>query len=169
MKKYLVGMDIGTTGAKCGIFTINGELLASGYREYICTYPKPNWVEQDPQMVVEMAFEAAKEAVGSCSIDPNEVAAISLSTQRTSSIFIDEQGLPIKMISWQDNRTTAELADIQRKITADKFYQITGLPLNTTWILTKILWARKNEPEMMKRCAQGCPGARLYAQIAGRR
>lgn len=151
MGNYLVGIDIGTTGAKCGIFNASGYMHSSGYREYICTYPKPNWVEQDAQMLVDKAFEATKEAIQKSEIDSRKVVAVSLSTQRTSSIFLDEQGIPLKMISWQDNRTTEELTDIQEKMSAEEFYQITGLPLNTTWILTKILWARKNMPEMMKK------------------
>jgi xylulokinase len=47
---YLVGIDIGTTGAKTVVFDPAGVAVASGYREYTCTYPKPNWVEQDASM-----------------------------------------------------------------------------------------------------------------------
>lgn len=45
--KYIGGIDIGTTGAKVGIFDLNGNVISSVYSEHACTYPKPNWVEQD--------------------------------------------------------------------------------------------------------------------------
>lgn len=149
--KYLVGIDIGTTGAKCGIFNFQGDLLAQGYREYTCDYPQPNWVEQDAEMVVEKAMEATKDAVISSKIDPNDMCSIALSTQRTCSIFLDSNHKPMKMISWQDNRTSAEVKDIAEKISEEEFYSITGLPLNTTWIITKIMWMRKNCKELWKK------------------
>ena len=52
MSEYLVGIDIGTTGAKTIIFDLEGGKLASAYREYPCHYPKPNWVEQDADLLV---------------------------------------------------------------------------------------------------------------------
>ncbi len=57
----------------------------------------------------------------------------------------------LKTISWQDNRTGNELKEIERKTGKDGFYEMTGLPLNTTWIITKILWMQKNEPDTWKK------------------
>ena len=149
--QYLAGIDIGTTGTKCGIFLENGMLVGNGYREYSCTYPHPNWVEQDPVMILEMTFEATKEALQNAGIPSKEIAAISLSSQRTSAIFLDENERPLKMISWQDNRAVEELEDILKFIDANSYYAITGLPLNSTWIAVKLLWMRKHEPKMMER------------------
>jgi xylulokinase len=149
--KYLAGIDIGTTGAKCGIFDLAGNLLAFGYREYICEYPQPNWVEQDALLVTGKAFEAAQEALQKADINAHDICSIALSTQRTCSIFLDEGGEPLKMISWQDNRAVEEVKDIASRIKPEEYYRITGLPLNTTWIIGKILWVRKNLPDLWKR------------------
>jgi xylulokinase len=149
--KYLVGIDIGTTGAKCGIFDIRGNLLAFGYREYICEYPQPNWVEQDALLVTEKAFEAAQEALRKAGVNACDICSIALSTQRTCSIFLDKDGKPLKMISWQDNRAVEEVKDVASRIKPEEYYRITGLPLNTTWIIGKILWVRKNLPDIWKR------------------
>ncbi len=149
--KYLVGIDIGTTGAKCGIMDTQGNLIASAYREYTCEYPQPNWVEQDVDMIVRKAFEAAKEALAASDIELSSIASISASTQRTCSIFLDENGDALKMISWQDNRTSAQVKDIEENFGSEKYYNITGIPLNTTWILTKILWVRENLPQLWEK------------------
>ena len=62
-EKYLAGIDIGTTGAKAAIFDLKGDMISSAYREYGCSYPKPNWIEQDPYFLVSQAMEASKEAI----------------------------------------------------------------------------------------------------------
>ena len=60
--RYLAGIDIGTTGAKTMVFDLTGKAIASGYREYSCVYPKPNWVEQNAPLLVSSAMEASREA-----------------------------------------------------------------------------------------------------------
>lgn len=148
MKKYLCGIDVGTTGAKTMIFDLEGEIQGSAYREYKCSYPKPNWVEQDVAEVLEKTFETCKESIANAGINPEEIASIALSTQRTTSIFLDQNEQVLKTISWQDNRTSKEVDDISQQIAPEDYYEKTGLPLNTTWIITKVLWMQKNEPEI---------------------
>lgn len=151
MEGYLCGIDIGTTGAKTMIFDLQGNVIGSAYREYICTYPKPNWVEQDIEMVLDKTFETCQEAVKKSGVDAGKIVSIALSTQRTTSIFLDENEQVLKTISWQDNRTVEEMEEIAKEISPEEFYKKTGLPLNTTWIITKVLWMQKNEPDMWKK------------------
>jgi len=150
-KKYIAGIDVGTTGSKTLIFDLNGNAVGTGYVEYGCTYPNPGWVEQDPNVLVKSALQSAREAVASSGIKPEEIASIGISAQRCSVIFLDADGHAMKMISWQDNRATDEVAEIEEKIGNDKFYKITGLPNSTTWILPKIMWVRKNEPALWEK------------------
>ena len=148
-KKYLVGIDIGTTGAKTVVFDPSGGgAVASGYREYECTYPKPNWVEQDSDMLVESSMESCADAVRDSGVDPASIGAIAFSTQRTCTHFLDESGALVRpMISWQDNRTVDEVAVVEDKLGGAKFQQITCLPLGAIWIINKILWLRDKEPQ----------------------
>ncbi|MHB1337164.1 MAG: xylulokinase [Candidatus Humimicrobiaceae bacterium] len=149
--KYLAGIDIGTTGAKAAVFDLNGNLISSAYREYVCDFLKPGWVEQDPDLIVDLAMEASKEAIKKENIDPKEIASLGISSQRCCTIFVDKFLMPIRpMISWQDSRTSKEVEEILEKMSAQEFYKITGFPLSTTWMLSKILWFRKNEPEKYK-------------------
>lgn len=148
MKEYVVGIDVGTTGAKTIIFTPQGEVVDSAYKEYGCTYPAPNWVEQDATMLFESVLGTLVEAIKKSGIDPQAITSLGFSTQRCCAIFVDKAGKPLKMISWQDNRPVDEVAEIYGKITGDQFYQKTGLPLGTTWLLPKMMWVKKNEPEL---------------------
>ncbi|MGL6196933.1 MAG: xylulokinase, partial [Thermoguttaceae bacterium] len=58
------------------------------------------------------------------------------------------------MISWQDNRCTEEIDIIRKSISDEEFYRITSMPLNTTWMIGKILWLKRNEPENFKKAAK---------------
>ena len=56
----LIGIDLGTTGAKAGVFDVKGNMLGSGYYEYPCLYPKPGWVDQDVELLEESAMNAVR-------------------------------------------------------------------------------------------------------------
>ena len=152
---HVVGIDIGTTGAKAAVFGLDGGLVASAYSEYACTYPRPNWVEQDVDLIVGAAIDCCRKAVEQSGLGAGKIAAVSFSAQRCCSVFVDAAGRLVRpMISWQDNRAHEEAEEIGRKIPADEFYDITGMPLNTTWMVSKILWVRAHEPENWKRIAK---------------
>jgi xylulokinase len=153
--KYLVGVDIGTTGAKGIIFDFKGNIIASGYFEYSCEFPRPNWVEQDVDFIVEKAMDATAKAVADGGINTDDVAAISFSAQRCCTVFVDRDDKLVRpMISWQDNRAVGEFEAIKESIGPDDYYDITSLPINTTWMISKILWLRNNEPDNWKKTAK---------------
>lgn len=154
-EQYLAGIDIGTTGAKVALFNLKGDILSSGYREYPCLYPKPGWVEQDLNLMVKSALEASRECMEKTNIKNTEISAVSLSTQRSCTIFADKDGNEIMpMISWQDGRSSHEAEYIKNTVGADNYYKITGLPIGPTWVLTKILWLQKNEPQKWKKVSR---------------
>ncbi|MHB1420813.1 MAG: FGGY-family carbohydrate kinase, partial [Bacillota bacterium] len=155
MAKYLVGIDIGTTGSRCCIFDLKGNLLGSGYREYCCIYPKPNWIDQDGDLLLTQTYDACKTALKTSGIEPKEIATIAFSTQRSVFGPVGKDGKPVRnFISWQDNRGHIEVEEMQEKITPEEYYKITGLPVGaTTWIISKLLWYRKNEPENYEKTA----------------
>jgi sugar (pentulose or hexulose) kinase len=146
--RYLAGIDIGTTGTKAIIFDLAGNTVASAYREYSCVYPKPNWVEQNAPLLVSSAMEASREALGKAGVAPGDVGSIAFSTQRSCTFFLDRANELVRpMISWQDQRAVAELDQVCERIARADYYQVTGMPLNTTWLLSKILWLRNHEPQ----------------------
>lgn len=149
-EKYLMGIDVGTTGTKVIIFDLEGNTAAHAYQEYECVYPKPGWVEQDCKMLLNTVYECCKKAVSSFGQDNRLIRAIGISAQRSSTIFLDHAGQPLKMISWLDNRASEEVKEIGDIVGKEKFYQITGLPLSSTWMLPKILHTRKHDPKLWK-------------------
>ena len=150
--KYIAGIDIGTTGAKTIIFDEGGAPIEGAYQEYECLYPHPAWVEQSPEELLEAAIITLRDAFRKSGLNKNDLLAISFSTQRSCVIFLDEEGKPLcNMISWQDGRTSAEVNEIEQIISAEKFYDVTGLLLGTTWILPKVMWIRKTQPALWEK------------------
>ena len=108
-KRYLLGLrSNGTTGVKCKVYDLEGNIMGEGYREYACVYPKPGWTEQDISMLMEANYEALGDVLKKSGVDPSEVAGMGLSTQRALHFYIDKDGKILRDglgISWQDGRT----------------------------------------------------------------
>ena len=92
MSKYVCGIDIGTTGVKVMIFDMDGTAISSNYSEYPCTFPQTGWVEQDGNMTWQCTCETSKKAIEKSGLDPKEIVAIGLSTQRCTVTPIDKVG-----------------------------------------------------------------------------
>lgn len=149
MAQYLAGIDVGTSGARCSLFELQGNLVATAGREYGASYPKPGWVEQDAGLLIERTFETCRAAVAGSGVDAAEIASIGFSAQRSVTCAVDRSGNPVRaMISWQDARTTAEVQQMRQIVDADEYYQTSGVPLGTTWLVTKLLWMRSHEPAL---------------------
>jgi xylulokinase len=152
METYLAGIDIGTSGAKGMVFDLNGNARGTGYREYPCTYPRPGWVEQDADLLVESTMQAMADAVRESGVPAGSIVSVSLSAQRCCGIFLDGSERQVRpMISWQDNRSLAEVKEIASRIDEAELYRLTGYPNSTTWLLSKMMWVRRNEPDVWKK------------------
>jgi xylulokinase len=149
MSRYLAGVDVGTSGARCSLFNLRGGLVATAACEYGASYPRPGWVEQDGHVLIEKTFGACQAAVAQSGVDPAEIASIGFSAQRSVTCPVDRAGNPVRpMLSWQDARTAAEVEQMRRLIDPAEYYELSGVPLGTTWLITKLLWMRRNEPEL---------------------
>jgi sugar (pentulose or hexulose) kinase len=148
----LAGIDIGTTGAKAIIFDATGAPLASAHHEYPCTYPRPNWVEQDADLVVDATMRSVREAAAQAGVSAADIVSVSVSAQRCCGIFLDADGRMLRpMISWQDNRTPVEVKQIASRVDERAYYATTGFPNSTTWLLSKMMWVRENEPSVWEK------------------
>lgn len=155
MAEYLAGVDVGTTGARCMIFDLRGTPVAGHYCDYGAAYPRPGWVEQDPDLLVEQTVQACRVAVEQSGVDPQRIASIGFSAQRSVACPVAADGTVVRpMFSWQDARTGEEVKELGRVISAEQYYEQNGLPLGTTWIVTKILWMRKHEPDLLAKTAR---------------
>jgi xylulokinase len=148
MEKYLLGIDVGTTGTKAMVFSLSGEAIGTGYEEYICDYPRPNWVEQDAALLAAAVRRVVRQAVSDSGVQADSIISLAVSAQRDCVLFIDSENKPLKMISWLDNRAGKQVETIEKELGAEEFYRISGMPLSTAWILPKIMWVQDNEKDL---------------------
>jgi xylulokinase len=143
----MLGLDIGTSGARCVAVDGSGRVVASAVAEYPLLSPRPGWSEQDP----ESWWEAAREVIGSVGGD---VTAIGLTGQMHGAVFLDAKDEVIRpAILWNDQRTAAQAEAITRRIGAERLTAIAGNPALTGFQAPKILWLREEEPDNYARVA----------------
>ena len=146
--KIMLGVDVGTTGAKAIAFDLGGNIVEMSYKEYGCSYPQPGWAEQDADMLVETTFELIKDVVSKLGERSKNICSLGFSTQRNASIFLDKNGKALRMLTWQDSRSEHEVTRMRLLVPESDHYYTTGLPISENWYLPKIVWMEKHEKEL---------------------
>ena len=149
--KYIIGIDIGTSGTKSVLFDLSGNVIASATAEYPLYQPQNGWAEQDPedwwQAVRTTLKEIAPKAAG-------EIAGIGLSGQMHSLVLLDRNNTVLRpAILWCDQRTGAQCEKIEAIIGRERLIQITANPALPGFTASKLVWVQDNEPENWKKCA----------------
>lgn len=145
--KYIMGVDVGTSGLKCILIDEKGQVKISVTENYPCHTPKPGWSEQDPADWREAAGKAMRKA--SAAVDRRDIIALGFSGQMHGLVALDKDDNVIRpAILWNDQRTEAECEEIIAA--AGGLEGLLGLTNNT--MLTgytggKLLWLKKHEPE----------------------
>ena len=153
MKKYLLGIDVGTTGTKTVLFSDGGEIIAHAYRGYPLLNPRVGESEQDPLDWWRAIVETVREVTDGRDI-ADKVAAISLSTQGGTLAPVDKDGVPVRAaIVWNDIRFTEEREKYLSEVgDANSLYQKTGFKLGRGLPLLAIRYVKDKEPENFERC-----------------
>jgi xylulokinase len=152
---YLLGLDIGTSGAKALLCDDHGRVLASAMGEYPLQTPFPLWSEQDPADWWRGARAALHEVIARAGVDVAQIAGLGLTGQMHGAVFLDVGGAVIRpALLWNDQRTAAECAEITERVGAARLIAIAGNPALTGFQAPKILWLRNHEPEHYARLAQ---------------
>ncbi len=144
------GVDVGTSGVKALAIDDAGELLAGAEVEYPLSTLHPGWSEQDPAdwwRATEAALSQLRAAAG----DPS---GIGLSGQMHGLIALDGGGEVLRpAILWNDQRTTAECAEIEDTLGLERLIELTGNRALTGFTAPKLLWLRRHEPDVYARIA----------------
>ena len=144
----LIGLDLGTTGAKAGIVDRSGNVLATGTAEYETATPRPGWAEQDPVDWWEASTVAIRKVVKASGIDATSVSGIGLSGQMHGSVFLDSEKNVIRpCILWCDQRTAPQCKQITEKVGTKKLSEWVANPALPGFTAPKVIWLRDNEPE----------------------
>lgn len=157
MQRYIGAIDIGTSGVRFVVFDHDARAVASAYQEIPLSYPKPGWVEEDPEELFAAALSVVTTALAQGEIRPAELAALGLTNQRETTVIWDRStSKPIyPAIVWQDRRTANRCATLQATQDAKMVRARTGLPVDPYFSATKIEWLLQNVPGLSPRAACG--------------
>lgn len=148
----LVGLDVGTTGARAIAVDLDGNVLASAAEEYPLSTPRPEWTEQDPE--AWWAASAAALSAVSAALDTPPIA-LGLTGKMHDSVFLDSAGTVIRpALLWNDQRTVRQCQVLTEMVGEADLIRITGNVALTGFQAPKILWLRDEEPEAYARVRQ---------------
>ncbi|WP_346846422.1 MULTISPECIES: xylulokinase [unclassified Clostridium] len=151
--KYLLGIDIGTSGTKTVLFDRGGNPISSSTAEYPLYQPEIGWAEQDPQDWWNAVCITINQVIKDSNINPESISGIGLSGQMHGLVMLDGDGNVLrKSIIWCDQRTAKECVEITEKVGEKRLIDITANPALTGFTASKILWVRNNEPEIYEKC-----------------
>lgn len=147
----LLGIDIGSSSAKVGLFRLDGHPVAIVTRYYPTLTSLPDYKEQDPEKWWLAVVDALEEIRANLSLD--QVISVGTTGHISSLTFVDDDGKPIRpSIGFQDRRAVAELQELYDLKTREELASILGidLPPSPTWPLPRLLWLRRHEPRTLE-------------------
>ncbi len=146
----LLGIDVGTTGCKVALFSLQGEVLASAYCEYDAQSPQPGWAQLDAAAVWG-AIQASIRKV-TAAMPGAEIGAVSVSSlaEAVVPVSADRQILGASLLNF-DLRGEEFLADLAAVLSNERLYAINGNIFGNQYTLTKLKWIRAHQPELYAR------------------
>ena len=148
----ILAVDLGTSAAKAGVFTLDGRELGTATAEYPTAYPQPTWAEQDPNHWWNAVVVTIRDCLKHVQAKSGKVNAVSISGQAPSCLAVDRRGAPLRpAILWIDRRATEEVEWIAEHVGAEEVCRVSGNHIDGYFGGPKWLWFRNKEPELFGR------------------
>jgi glycerol kinase len=156
-RPHLLALDQGTTSSRAIVFDLAGRPVAVAQREIPQHYPRPGWVEHDPEDIWETQRDCAARALELAGIGPAELAAVGIANQRETTLLWDRRdGRPLhRAIVWQDRRTAAHCERLRAAGHEARINEKTGLRLDPYFSATKLAWLLDQMPGARAAAARG--------------
>ncbi|MBL7071584.1 MAG: glycerol kinase GlpK [Candidatus Omnitrophica bacterium] len=154
--KYILAIDQGTTGSRAVLYDRSGKTVASAYQEFPQYFPRPGWVEHDPDEIWDSVKRTILKALKK--LPKGSIAAIGITNQRETTVIWDKKtGKPVyNAIVWQCRRTAGRCDRLKdKKGEAAFFRKRTGLPIDAYFSATKIEWILKNVRGALSKAKKG--------------
>ncbi|NCB00025.1 MAG: glycerol kinase [Clostridia bacterium] len=157
----LLTLDQGTTSSRTLAFDARGRLLASSQKTIAQTYPRPGWVEEDPEEIFTSQLDTLQDVLiqlrNRHAIKPGQIAGVGITNQRETIVVWDRlTGQPVyPAIVWQCRRTTEICTRLREAGHEALIQQKTGLVLDAYFSATKWMWLFEQDPALRQRAEKG--------------
>lgn len=154
---YVLSIDQGTTGSTVILFDQHARIRARAYAEITQHFPRPGWVEHDPEEIWTVTLGAVERALAGAGVGASAIAAIGITNQRETTVLWDRtSGCPLaRAIVWQDRRTAHVCDELKARGLEQEVRSRTGLVLDPYFSATKIAWLLDEDPLLRRRAAAG--------------
>lgn len=155
--KYILALDQGTTSSRAMLFDRNGAVVAAAQKEFPQLYPKPGWVEHDPDAIWSSQYATIAEVLARAGATARELAAVGITNQRETTLLWERKtGRPVHpAIVWQDRRTAATCEALRKRGVAPLVRRKTGLVIDAYFSATKLAWLLDHVPGARRRGRAG--------------
>jgi glycerol kinase len=156
-RNYIASVDQGTASSRCLIFDADARVVSVSQKEHHHIFPRPGWVEHDPEEIWRNVVEVVHTALDSAQLQASDVAALGITNQRETTVLWDRKtGRPLhNAINWQDTRTDRLIRELAGESGQDRFKERCGLPLATYFSGPKVRWLLDGVPGLQARAEQG--------------
>lgn len=154
---YLLALDQGTSSSRSIVFDTRGQIHAMAQQELPQIYPRPGWVEHDPQQIWQTQLATAQQALKKAGIAASQIGAVGITNQRETAVLWERaSGKPLHhAIVWQDRRAEPVCAQLREAGHADRVQEKTGLVIDAYFSATKLQWLLENIPGARARAERG--------------
>lgn len=156
-RKYVLAIDQGTSSSRAILFDKKLQIIGIEQAEFNQIYPKPGWVEHDPEEIWESQYQVCLDLLQKLNVQPAEISALGITNQRETAIVWDKKtGKPVyNAIVWQDKRTSDFCQQLKNDGLEDKIKLKTGLVIDSYFSATKIYWILNNVEGVKQRALNG--------------
>ena len=144
---------MGTGGTRALVMDGEGRIISSATEEHApFASPQIGWAEQRPEDWWRACGISVRTALAKASLRGEDIACVGFSGQMHGAVMLDERDEVVRpALIWCDVRTQKQCDDLTAKVGAERLIELTCNPVLANFTVTKLLWVRKNEPELWKR------------------
>jgi glycerol kinase len=155
--RFVVAIDQGTTGTTVLVLDRRGRVCGRAYREFTQYFPRPGWVEHDPEEIWRVTLGVLRTACRRAGASGRDIAGIGITNQRETTVLWDRRrGRPVhRAIVWQDRRTADHCDALRAAGAEDLLRRKTGLVLDPYFSATKLRWLLGHVRRADERAARG--------------
>src|SRR6478752_1163435 len=139
------------------VFDRRARIVSVAQKEHRHYFPRPGWVEHDPEEIWRNVLEVVDEALAKAELSPADLSALGIANQRETTVLWDRRtGMPVhNAINWEDTRTDQLCRELAGDAGQDRFREKTGLPLATYFSGPKVRWLLDRVPGLRERAEEG--------------
>ncbi|MRN53422.1 glycerol kinase GlpK [Paenibacillus monticola] len=153
----ILSLDQGTTSSRAILFDEEARMISQGQYEIKQSFPRPGWVEHDPEQIWETQLAAARDAISASGFAATNISAIGITNQRETALVWDKvTGKPIyPAIVWQDRRTAEHCEELKARGLEEEIASKTGLVVDAYFSATKLSWILDHVEGARERAQKG--------------